>query len=886
MPVAEHDIFTPLFEATKEALLSESLLPRFDGGYVQATQARLGSTQEIRRLFTPAQLTALYEKENELAWLSGDITPNVTPELRRYIRDELDVAEITPDTIVSLLRTKQPFLEAQSDNWLINLYEFFSAQRGQDLRQRLNEVPLIRLEDGQHVRPKVEGEMQAFLPSSEPSDARFPTVRAYICKNKSAREFLKSLGIRKIDHVDEVIRTVLPKYRENNIDISDADYKDDIRFISTAFATDSSSQQKRLIDELNHTPFVRTVDAGDDSKQFSKPDEVYLATNKGKKLFAGVNGVLLLDDAHECLSSQDVHKMLKDCGATPSNNIADMVIKHVLPKYQGSPISVSDANYEADIKRILTAYEEISNERRFDLLNPLRTTEFVKSVDAGNGSKQWCSPGEVYLATEPLRELFAGVEGIYIVDDAYTCLHSESAQKMLEDCGVARHLKRVSIESTYSVKELKDIRRNAGLEKATWRYPIKDWSLRGVEELLELLNQISNVESRDKAALLWRTLIDVVNSNGYSTFQTEYEWSYARESKNVPLDTEIVKQLNKAAWIPDENGELQLPKLVYFETLRDTYGWQENSFLESKIQFKPPIISELARATGIEVEALDLIQKHDLTVDKLREFLGMNGEPTPQQTPMSNSTDDSAEGDRTNNNSISTGFQNQSTGEGSQAQEGVSGQDMVDNDRKKQADSNDEQERSRVVPTSDSPGSGGSFTRDHALSQPKVEVVSNGEGNDVNGSMDRMGDTGETLGDEVYRDVAAQYERESGRNPELGDPHQEGWDLRSIDPDTGTERLIEVKGKGCKWVDDEVVELSQAQVRKAIKRGTSWYLYVVERLDNESYQVLPIPNPITTGDKWMLSGQSWRQTAKEPRCITVANTSQNSPQPQQTAGSS
>ena len=279
-----------------------------------------------------------------------------------------------------------------------------------------------------------------------------------------------------------------------------------------------------------------------------------------------------------------------------------------------------------------------------------------------------------------------------------------------------------------------------------------------------------------------------MNSNGYDTFQTEYEWRYARESKNVSLDTEIVKQLNDAAWIPDENGELQLPKLVYFETLRDTYGWPENFFFESKIQFKPPIISELARAAGIEVEALDLIQKHDLTVDKLREFLGMNGEPTPQQTPMSNSTgiatstDDSAEGDRTNNNSIPTGFQNQSMGEGSQAQEGGSDQDTVDNDRKKQADSNDEQERSRVAPTSDSPGSGGSFTRDHALSQPKVEIVSNGEDNDVNGSMDRTGDTGETLGDEVYRDVAAQYERESGRNPELGDPHQEGWDLRSIDP--------------------------------------------------------------------------------------------------------
>ena len=115
----------------------------------------------------------------------------------------------------------------------------------------------------------------------------------------------------------------------------------------------------------------------------------------------------------------------------------------------------------------------------------------------------------------------------------------------------------------------------------------------------------------------------------------------------------------------------------------------------------------------------------------------------------------------------------------------------------------------------------------------------------------------------------------------MGDPHQVGWDLRSVDPDTGLERLIEVKGKGCKWIDDEVVELSRAQVRKAFETSdrVEWYLYVVERLDNENYQVLPILNPVATATKWMLSGQSWRMIAKEPRCITVANTSQNSSQP-------
>ena len=121
---------------------------------------------------------------------------------------------------------------------------------------------------------------------------------------------------------------------------------------------------------------------------------------------------------------------------------------------------------------------------------------------------------------------------------------------------------------------------------------------------------------------------------------------------------------------------------------------------------------------------------------------------------------------------------------------------------------------------------------------PDPEEVGSGEGAAVDGGSDKR------LGDEEYRDAAAQYEIEAGREPELGDPHQSGWDVRSTDPKTNEIRLIEVKGKGCPWDDVEVVELSGAQVRKAFEATESWYLYVVEKMDKDTYQVLPISNPV------------------------------------------
>ena len=185
------------------------------------------------------------------------------------------------------------------------------------------------------------------------------------------------------------------------------------------------------------------------------------------------------------------------------------------------------------------------------------------------------------------------------------------------------------------------------------------------------------------------------------------------------------------------------------------------------------------------------------------------------------------------------------------------------------------------------PSSRGSYTRDRAFVRPRaladeLRMSLKGEitaSAGVDESDERESDAGPrgdgSLGDELYRQIAATYERVSGRNPEVGDPRQTGWDLRSIDPKTGMKRLIEVKGRGCPWVQDQVVELSRAQVRKAFDTAAgqtpevSWYLYVVERTEDGHFRVLPIENPARVAGAWILAGESWREIATEPRLISI-----------------
>jgi hypothetical protein len=303
-------MFAPLFEATKKALVSEPLLPRFDRGHIAAKFARLARTQELRDLVSSAQLALLFGKRHELVWLSGEITQDRTPDLHRYLIDELEVDQLTPETIIP--KFTGTFLKSQSDSWIVAFYEFLNGLPA--LRWRVSSIPLVRLEDGSQVLAEHNGRPQAFLPGAMKTG--FPTVRSSVCATKGAREFLRSLGLTEPDPVDDVIHNLLPKYRRNTVRVSMQDYRVDIERILAAFATDSKTRREALLAALRETTFVMAVDAGDGSKWRSKPDAVYLATERLKQLFSGVKKVFLVDDRYECLRGEDTRELLEACGAT------------------------------------------------------------------------------------------------------------------------------------------------------------------------------------------------------------------------------------------------------------------------------------------------------------------------------------------------------------------------------------------------------------------------------------------------------------------------------------------------------------------------------------------------------------------------------------------
>jgi hypothetical protein len=132
------------------------------------------------------------------------------------------------------------------------------------------------------------------------------------------------------------------------------------------------------------------------------------------------------------------------------------------------------------------AYSTDSKKRQKSLIKALRETPYVAAKQPSSDERCWKKPTEVYQPTERLKELLAGLSGVYILDESLDCLRANGVRDFLEGCGVARHLETIEIGAKLPDSEVRRIRSEVGAQRAKTTEPIVDYGLRGLKELLQL----------------------------------------------------------------------------------------------------------------------------------------------------------------------------------------------------------------------------------------------------------------------------------------------------------------------------------------------------------------------------------------------------------------
>ena len=552
--------------------------------------------------------------------------------------------------------------------------------------------------------------------------------------------------------------------------------------------------------------------------------------------------------ARSVCQSDDARAFLEFLGLRVPAAVDD-VITNILPKYYEDLGDVSDCDYRSDIDRILAAYDTDSNSERKELLSALQKAKFVAAVDTGSGVGCFVRPHEAYLPTENLRNLFEDVPGVLMVDDSRDCLNDERIRKLLQSAGTPKYLSPVEVEPSLTNEYKRKLRVDSGNDSGyTGEYPVKDYMLMGLESLLLTLPKLPIDQVTDRARLLWDALCDVrpTYTDGSSEwpFVTRYAWFYYYTRSTTFPAHFIRKTLRDTAWVPDENGALQLPSAVVFKET----GWIENPFLQEKIGFKPDVLNALAQAADIDPEALAFMKRHGITLDQLKERFGEADDATESTLPSSRHSE------------ANESLANDPT---------LPAPEQPDVDSGLEDDDRNGDETPSTTQTTSSPGSAGTrkqpsssagssasgtrSVRESFVSYIAVSPDETDEDSDDTQHQGRMSLEAQAIDHIVSIEPALQ--RTPWNNP--------GYDL--IEPGQGSEpvRLVEVKAmKGV--FDDRPVTMTSTQFKLAQKYQYNYWLYVVENAGNlDRIRIIRIKNPAGKAQTFTFD-HGWAEVAENP----------------------
>ena len=484
-------------------------------------------------------------------------------------------------------------------------------------------------------------------------------------------------------------------------------------------------------------------------------------------------------------NTEEARKFLESLGLTKPDPVDDVIL-NILPRFTGD--GIAPATYVQAMDRILRAFKTDSQAQRDKLVASLKNVPFVAAVDAHTGP-EFMKPGDVYLATERLKGLFANVRGVALVDHTYESLHGDTARRLLQECGTVGYLRPCRKDHALTSSEMADLRKKAGHEETSGLTDrVKDRTLRGLTEILKLLPRLDPEERRARARLLWEELAHLEDRRGKALFEGSYTWTHNRRRYQAPFPAAFLRTLGGTSWIPNGAGELRRPELVLFDTL----GWAPNAFLLSKIRFKSPIVAELARQAGIEPGVIDLLKELNLGSEgELRKRLGIPDDAGSTEDPAGGSGGDPEKPKAPNG------------GNGGGTENGGGGGSGTAPDQEERA-----------------PATAGGSGRDRVgefISYVTVHPDDSERKPDGLEHKDRM-----ALETQAINLVCRS---EPGlKRARTGNP---GYDLFEVGPDGRLVRWIEVKAMA-KGLVDRPVGLSRAQFKCAREHADAYWIYVVE----------------------------------------------------------
>jgi hypothetical protein len=272
-------IYSGIYNKVKARLLSnKALLPTNNKKFATVKNVLLARGKELPDILNSSDLKIIFKKSE---WLDTSITADKTRLLREYLINDLEIKEVDFENLAANITAN--FIKRKTDSWLIIFYknllkqqslwekESYYNKKGGVLRRK----PIIRLSSREHIEPfDKDGNIQVYLPGE--SKSKYKTIHESLIKDKYSYKFLLELGISTPDIFSEIKEFLIPKYSQENIEIADEEYYEDIEKLLLAFNTPNPEKKEDLLSVLKEIPIIYCRNSVSGDQFLVNPGESYI----------------------------------------------------------------------------------------------------------------------------------------------------------------------------------------------------------------------------------------------------------------------------------------------------------------------------------------------------------------------------------------------------------------------------------------------------------------------------------------------------------------------------------------------------------------------------------------------------------------------------------
>ncbi|MCP5414964.1 MAG: hypothetical protein H6961_10195 [Chromatiaceae bacterium] len=274
-------------------------------------------------------------------------------------------------------------------------------------------------------------------------------------------------------------------------------------------------------------------------------------------------------------------------------DIISQVIEHVLPKYEGEKINVSEEDHLKHINLISEALTVGSVDRVRKLKLRLDDAYWVHVRNAESNSTAWGQPGASYFRSPELELFLKGNPEVWFVDDIY----DEDLKEMLRGLGV--------LDSPDISLRSADRRGFVVVERmhGYHRRGLDGFDPRCSVEHLEYAVKNPTIE---RSAFIWnqiaRPLKNQIRGRVESSSRQTYE-----DSRIIETESNLGQLLLFNAWIPNRAGEFFIPEEIAPSDLPEEF--EADEILSSQLGMPGSDLNELAKKSGLDLDDLNLIRE-------------------------------------------------------------------------------------------------------------------------------------------------------------------------------------------------------------------------------------------------------------------------------------